>query len=296
MHKQFQGTYTAIVTPFTKDNKIDWPVFEQLVERQIAGGVEGIVFVGTTGESPTISQSEHIQIMNWAVNLVNGRKKVIIGTGSNNTQHNIELAKEAEKAGADAQLCVNPYYNKPTQEGLYLHFKAIADSTSLPVIVYNIKSRTGVNVETPTLIRLAQHPTIVAVKEASGDLPQMMDVIRKVPAHFSVLIGDDGLSLPFMAAGGDGLISVISNVIPKTISGYIRACLNSDFNTARKMFFDSLDVMNAAFIESSPIPVKEMLGIMNLCNPELRLPLSRASENSLIFLKSMINQIRELEK
>ncbi len=296
MEKRFKGTYTAVVTPFTKENKIDWEAMERIVEKQLAAGVEGIVFLGTTGESPTLCADEYREVLQRSVRMVNGRCQVIHGTGSNNTQHAIEQAKIAEKAGADAQLVVNPYYNKPTQEGLYAHFTAIADATDVPVIVYNILGRTGVNIETPTLLRMAEHENIVAVKEASGDMEQMMEVIRSVPQNFSVMIGDDALALPFMAAGGDGVVSVIANCIPKTMSEFVRTCMKGDYKKARTQFYAMLDLMKVSFIESNPIPVKEIMGLLGLCQPAMRLPLTGASENSMKQIRGIISLINELEK
>jgi 4-hydroxy-tetrahydrodipicolinate synthase len=289
MKKIFQGTYTAIITPFTGDNKIDWKSFEKIVEQQIAGKVEGIVFMGTTGESPTLTEEEHSEILLRSVKMVNGRCQVIHGIGSNNTNTSLELAKVAAKAGADGLLAVVPYYNKPTQEGMYLHFNTIANATDIPIIVYNIKGRTGVNMETSTLLRLAQHKNIVAVKEASGEISQMIDVINRSSENFSVLVGDDGLTLPFMACGGDGVISVISNCVPRTLSDMIRTCIKGDFLTAKPVFYKLLELMKVAFIESNPIPIKEIMSLLGYCEPNLRLPLCRASENSM-------KQIKTIEK
>ncbi len=296
MHKIFQGTYTAIITPFTASDQIDWEAFEQLVERQIEGGVEGLVFVGTTGESPTLSHQEHQDILRWSVKTVNGRCQVIHGTGSNNTKETIGLAEVAANAGADGQLVINPYYNKPTQEGLYLHFKAVADAVDLPIIIYNISSRTAVNMETPTLLRLIDHANVVGVKEASGNLPQMIDVIRKTPDDFCVLVGDDALTLPFMICGGDGLVSVVSNCTPKTTSNMVRFCLDGQWDEARKAYYSQLDVMQTTMIETNPIPVKYMMHKMGYCTSNIRLPLCAPSEQSLERIHQAIKLVETLEK
>jgi len=282
---KFTGTYTAIITPFTADNAIDWAAFEQLVEAQIAGGVEGIVFVGTTGESPTLTHAEHKEIIAWATKTVAGRVQVIVGTGSNSTAESIAFATVAAEAGTDAQLVVNPYYNKPRQEGLYQHFTAIADATDVPVILYNIAGRTGVNIETDTLLRLVSHKNIVGVKEASGDICQMMDVLDRVPDDFAVLVGDDGLILPFIAAGGHGVVSVISNALPRETSDLVRQLLTGDIVGARTAFYALRPLMQACFAETNPIPIKELMAQQGCCQPSLRLPLTRASEATQTLLK-----------
>lgn len=296
MDKLFRGTYTAIITPFTASNAIDWEAFERLVDQQIESGVEGIVFVGTTGESPTLSYQEHQEILRWSVKAVNGRCQVIHGTGSNNTRESIELAEVAADAGADGHLVINPYYNKPTQEGLYRHFKAIADAIDLPIIIYNIKARTAVNLETDTLLRLAAHKNIAGVKEASGDLSQMMDVIRKMPDHFSVLIGDDALTLPFMACGGDGLISVVSNCAPRATSDFVRLCLNNQWEDARKSFFALLDLMRDTMVETNPIPIKYMMHRLGYCSPHIRLPLCEPSEHAMLIIQKALDTIKKIEQ
>ena len=232
--KLFRGTYTAVITPFTASNQIDWVAFEKIVEQQIAAGITGLVFVGTTGESPTLSHNEHREILRWSVSTVHGRCQVIHGTGSNNTRESIELASVAAEAGADGHLVINPYYNKPTQEGLFRHFTAVADATELPVILYNIQGRTATNLATDTLLRLAEHPHIVGVKEASGDMQQIMDVIRRTPDDFSVLSGDDALTYPIMACGGDGLVSVVSNCLPRRTAEMVDGCLSGNWAEARR--------------------------------------------------------------
>lgn len=296
MSKLFRGTYTAVITPFTASDQIDWDAFERLVEMQIESGVEGLVFVGTTGESPTLSHQEHQDILRWSVKTVNGRCQVIHGTGSNNTRESIGLAEVAAEAGADGHLVINPYYNKPTQEGLYLHFKAVADAVDLPVIIYNIYGRTAVNLETQTLLRLIEHPNIAGVKEASGNMAQMIDVIRKAPDDFCVLIGDDALTLPFMSCGGDGLISVVSNCAPRSTSNMVRLCLNGQWDEARKAYFNLLDVMQTTMIETNPIPVKYMMHKMGYCSSQIRLPLCAPGKESMDSIHQAIKLVETLEK
>ncbi len=295
MDKLFRGTYTAIITPFTSSNEIDWPAFEQLIEKQIAGGVEGIVFVGTTGESPTLSYSEHQQILRWSVRQVGGRCQVIHGTGSNNTRESIEFAQVAAQAGADGHLVINPYYNKPTQEGLFRHFTAVADAAELPVIIYNIRGRTAVNLETETLLRLVAHRNIAGVKEASGDMMQMIEVIHKAPADFSVLVGDDALTLPFMACGGDGLISVVSNVAPRATASMVRFCLNNQWEQARAAYDELLEPMQVTMIETNPIPIKYMLHRMGLCTSHIRLPLCEPRDKFIPEIEQAMEKLREME-
>lgn len=296
MDKLFQGTYTAIITPFTESNQVDWESFERLIEKQIEAGIEGIVFVGTTGESPTLSYKEHQEILRWSVKAVNGRCQVIHGTGSNNTRESIELAEVAAEAGADGHLVINPYYNKPTQEGLYRHFKAIADAIELPIIIYNIKARTAVNLETDTLLRLAEHTHIAGVKEASGDMAQMIDVIRRTPDDFSVLIGDDGLTLPFMACGGDGLISVVSNCVPRATSNFVRLCLHKQWEEAKEAYFTLLDLMNITMVETNPIPMKYIMHQLGYCSSHIRLPLCEPSDKSMPAIQKALNMIKEIEQ
>ena len=218
MEKLFTGVYTAIVTPFNEDGSVDWKGFEELIERQITGGVAGIVPCGTTGESPTLSHKEHGEVIEKTVQVVGGRCQVVAGTGSNSTQEAIALTAHAQEVGADGSLQVNPYYNKPTQEGLFQHFTKIAEAVDIPIMLYNIKGRTGVNVETDTLLRILDlAPNIVSVKEASGDIQQIKDVVSKTDDSFSVLSGDDNITYNLIEAGGDGVVSVASNVYPEEI-------------------------------------------------------------------------------
>ena len=271
---RMQGVYTAIITPFKKDESIDWDALKKLVEFQIANGVAGIVPCGTTGESPTLTDEEKTELIKRVVKQVNKRCQVIAGTGSYCTAKAISSSKKAEELGVDGLLIVNPYYNKPTQEGLYRHFKAIAHSVQIPVVVYNIKGRTGVNVETKTLMRIVHDcKNVVAVKEASGDLNQMKDVIAQRPSGFSVLSGDDGITLDLIKAGGDGLISVASNFIPSQMVELVDAALEKDFPRAEKLHKELTPFFEGEFMETNPLPIKAALAMQGKCEEVYRLPM-----------------------
>jgi len=283
----FTGSYVAIVTPF-KNGRIDEDAYKKLIEMHASAGTDGIVPCGTTGESPTLTPEEHEKFIEMTVKLVNKRMKVMAGTGSNSTAEAIEYTKAAEKAGADACLVVNPYYNKPTQKGLYEHFKAVAGSVKIPIIVYNILGRTGVNVATSTLAELAKIPNIRGVKEASGDLSQMTEVISACGPDFSVLSGDDALTLPLMAVGGHGVISVVANIIPADVKAMISAFNKGDLKTAQEMNRKMLPLVKSMFIETNPIPVKAAMAMLGLISPEIRLPMTEPSdENKAKILRAM---------
>ena len=269
----FKGIYTAIVTPFNEDGSLDTGSLESLIEFQIENNISGIVPVGTTGESPTLSVEEHIKVVEHTCKTVNGRVKVIAGTGSNNTEEAIELTRLAKASGADATLQVAPYYNKPTQEGIFRHYKKIAEEVDLPQIVYNIPPRTGRNIETETMARLAGLPNIVAVKEASGSISQIMEVIEKTPDDFAVLSGDDAITLPLMAAGGTGLISVASNLYPGLMGDLVKFGLKGDFEGMRKLNKKLMPMFMMMGIEQNPIPVKAALAIKGYIKEVYRLPL-----------------------
>ena len=272
--EKLRGVFTAIVTPFKEDESVDYETLGKLIDFNIENGVSGIVPCGTTGESPTLTEEEHKKVIRYVVKCVNKRVLVIAGTGSNCTKTAIELTKEAEEDGVDAALVVNPYYNKPTQEGLYRHFKAVADSVKIPIVVYNIKGRTGVNVETDNLIRLANDcSNIVAVKEASGDIEQMKDVIAKRSEGFSVLSGDDGITFELIKAGGDGLISVAANVIPKRVSEMVSLALEGKIGEAEKKNLELSELFSKEFIETNPIPIKAMLAMQGKIKEVYRLPM-----------------------
>ncbi|MBI2549946.1 4-hydroxy-tetrahydrodipicolinate synthase [Candidatus Woesearchaeota archaeon] len=286
-----EGAITAMVTPFTESGELDIEGLKRNVEFQIANGISGLVPLGTTGESPTVSDEERETVIKAVVAAAAGRVSVIIGTGTNSTEHSIELSQQAEELGADAVLVVSPYYNKPTQEGLYRHFKAIAEAVSIPVIVYNIQGRTGVNIETATLARMAQVPNIIAVKEASGNLAQMMDVIDQLPKTFSVVSGDDNLTLPLMSLGGRGVISVVSNLIPGKVSGMCAAALKGDFAAARRLHYEMLPLFKAAFIETNPIPIKAAMNMAGMPAGPVRMPLCEMQPANADKLKAVLQKM-----
>ena len=271
--KKFSGTYTAIITPFTEDNRIDEEAYKNLLDLQIEAGVSGIVPCGTTGESPTLSEAEQKYLIKLTVDHCKGKVQVVPGTGSNNTAHAVEMTRFAKGVGADGAMLVNPYYNKPTQKGLYLHFKTIADAVDIPIIVYNIKGRTAINVETPTLVKLMNDcENIVAVKEASGDLEQMKDVIANAKPGFSVLSGDDNMAFDLINAGGDGVISIASNFIPKRIVAMIGAALSKN-EEGEKLNDELSEFFKVQFIETNPIPIKTAVAMKGLCREVFRLPM-----------------------
>jgi len=273
MRPMFQGSIVALVTPF-RGGKVDEAKLKELVEMHVAQGTDGIVPCGTTGESPTLSHDEHRRVVDIVVEAARKRLHVIAGTGSNATSEAIELTTHAKKAGAAGALVVNPYYNKPTQEGLYRHFRAVADAVDIPILAYNIASRTAINVETDTLVRLVKDcPNIVGVKEASGSLDQMTQVILACGPDFSVLSGDDNLTLPLMSVGGRGVISVIANFVPRETAEMTHAALAGDWKLARELHVKLFPLARAAFMETNPIPVKEAMGMMGMLEPEFRLPM-----------------------
>lgn len=270
----FRGAITAIVTPFTEKGSLDEAALRKLVEFQIKNRIDGIVPCGTTGESPALGYEEHEKVIEIAIDAAKGKVPVIAGTGSNSSSEAIEMTRRAADAGADASLQVCPYYNKPTQEGLYRHFSAIAGAVDIPLIIYNIQGRTGVNMETSTLARLAkEHSSIVGVKEASGSIAQMMDVIDSLPKSFDVLSGDDNMTLPLMALGGKGVISVASNIIPKEMHELAEYALKGNFEKARKMHYELLPLFKGIFIETNPIPIKAALAMKGMIKESYRLPM-----------------------
>ncbi len=289
MKRMFQGSLVALVTPF-RDGKVDEAKLRELVAFHVQNGTDAIVPCGTTGESPTLSHAEHKRVVEIVIEAVGGRVPVVAGTGSNSTAEAIDLTAHAKKAGAAGALVVNPYYNKPTQEGLYRHFRAIAEAVDIPILVYNIQGRTAVNVETDTLARLAQIPNIVGVKEASGSLDQMTQVILACGPDFTVLSGDDNLTLPLMAVGGRGVISVVANVVPKETAEMTRAALEGDWKRARELFHRLFPLCRAMFIETNPIPVKEAMAMMGMIAPEFRLPLCRMADQNRERLRTVLKQ------
>jgi 4-hydroxy-tetrahydrodipicolinate synthase len=290
MNPIFTGSFVALVTPF-RNGKVDEAKLRELVEMHAANGTDGLVPCGTTGESPTLSHDEHKRVVEIVVEAARKRMKILAGTGSNSTSEAIELTRHAEKAGADGALVVNPYYNKPTQEGLYRHFRAVAESVALPIVVYNIQSRTAVNIETATMSRLVKDVTnIKGVKEASGSLDQMSQVIAACGPGFSVLSGDDNLTLPLMAVGGHGVISVIANILPRETADMVHAALENDIKRARELHYRLFPMARAAFLETNPIPIKEAMAMAGMLEPEFRLPMCRMSEANREVLRGIIRQ------
>jgi 4-hydroxy-tetrahydrodipicolinate synthase len=288
----FSGTGTALVTPFRNDGAVDEVVLRELVIRQVKGGVDALVPVGTTGEAVTLSDAEQARVIEITVEAVNGKVPVIAGASSNATTKAIALAREAKRRGADAILTVAPFYNKPTQEGLYQHFGEIAEAVEMPVVLYNVPGRTGVNIDAATTLRLANDiPFIAGVKEASGNLPQIMEVIRHRPKNFGVWSGDDNLTLPLAAAGGDGIISVIANEFPAEFSQMVRYALKGKYAKARDLHYRLLPLMNANFIESNPIPVKTVMAMQGLLEENFRLPMTRIGDASRAKLQAILNDL-----
>ena len=275
--EQFQGTGTALVTPFRRDLSVDEDALARLVEFQIEGGVDMILPCGTTGEGATLESDEWERVIARVVELVAGRVLVIAGAGCNSTARAQRLTQRAAKLGADGVLSVGPYYNKPTQEGYFEHFKAVTEVNDLPVVVYNVPGRTSGNINAETTLRLAELPGIVAVKEASGDFPQIMEILRCRKEGFRVLSGDDALTLPMIAAGGDGAVSVVSNEVPALYGEMVDRALEGDLERARALHYRLLPLMRANFLESNPIPVKTVLAMMGLLADTYRLPLTEAS-------------------
>lgn len=271
--KMFTGTYTAIVTPFRR-GVLDESALERLIKAQIKGGVDGIVPVGTTGESPTLDYEEHVRVIELAVQFANKKIKVLAGTGGNSTSEAIYLTKAAEEAGADGSLQVAPYYNKPTQEGLFQHFSAIARETKLPIVLYSVPGRCGVEIGTDTVKRLAAvHPTIVGIKEAGGSADRVSQLRAALGPKFEIMSGDDSLTLPFMAVGAQGVISVASNIIPREVSRMVNAFAAGKISEAQKLHAKFYALFKDLFIETNPIPVKAALAMMGMIEEEYRLPL-----------------------
>jgi len=278
MSQTFQGSFVAMVTPF-RNGKVDEAKLRELVEFHVTNGTDGLIPCGTTGESPTLSHDEHHRVVELVVEAARGRIRVVAGTGSYSTSDAIEMTKHAERAGAAGALVVNPYYNKPTQEGLYRHFRAVAESVAIPILVYNIQSRTAINVETDTMARLRRDvKNIVGVKEASGSLDQMSQVIAACGPDFSVLSGDDNITLPLLAIGGSGVVSVIANIVPRETADLVHAALDGDWKRARDLHFRLFPLARAAFLETNPIPIKEAMAMAGMLEPEFRLPMCRMSD------------------
>src|SRR6266481_9290090 len=286
----FRGTFTALVTPF-RDSGIDVSAFEELIEAQINAGITGIVAIGTTGESPTLSSDERAQVIRLAVARANKRCLVLAGTGSNSTYHAIAETRTAEKLGVDATLLVAPYYNKPSQEGLFRHFKAIADATSLPIMLYNIPGRCSVDIMPETAVRLAREcRNIVSIKEASGSVERVSDLRRRLPESFTILSGDDSLTLPFMSVGAAGVVSVASNVFPVEVCALVRAYECGDAKLAFKLHRKMFPLFKDLFIEPNPVPVKTALGWRCAMSGEVRLPLCEMTEANQTRLRKTLEE------
>ena len=268
---ELKGVYTAIATPFNKNGGVDYGKFEALIEMQIRGGVSGILPVGTSGESPTLNMEEHSKVISTAVRVAAGRCKIMAGSGANCTAEAIELTKRAKEDGADCSLQVTPYYNKPTQEGLYRHFSTIADTCDLPIVLYNVPGRTGIPIAVDTIARLASNPNVLGVKEAGGSVDRVSEILDA--CETSVMCGDDSLTVPMMSVGAKGVISVASNVIPAEMQALCDACEAGDFATALVIHKKYYKLFRHLFIESNPIPVKAALAMMGLIEEEYRLPL-----------------------
>jgi 4-hydroxy-tetrahydrodipicolinate synthase len=284
----FKGSMVAIVTPFDSKGNFDEETYRQLIEFQIANGTDCIVPCGTTGESATLDYEEHDRVIQVCIDQVKKRIPVIAGTGSNSTTEAIELSLHAKKMGADGVLLVSPYYNKPSQEGLYQHYKALAEAVALPQVLYNVPGRTGMNMEAKTTIRLAEFANIVAIKEASGNITQASEILDKAGDKIDVLSGDDFLTLPLMACGAKGVISVTANILPKEVKAMVVAVDEGRWVDAKKMHLKMLDIHNAMFIESNPVPVKTALSLIGKCRADVRLPLVGLQPASLEKLKSVM--------
>ena len=292
----FTGCGTALVTPFRRDLSVDEETLRKLVRRQIEAGIDFLVPCGTTGESPTITLAEHLRVVEIVLEEAQGKVPVLAGAGGYYTREVIELAAELERLGVDGILSVTPYYNKPTQEGLYQHYQAIASAIRIPIVVYSVQGRTGVNVEPATLGRLARIGNIVGVKEASGNIAQMAAILNEVPSDFTVLSGDDAITIPLMALGGRGIISVASNEIPREMTQLAQACLRGDFETARGIQKRYFELMSVNFVESNPIPVKAAMALMGLLEPVYRLPMVAPSAANLAKIENVLQSCGLLER
>ncbi len=290
----FRGAITALVTPF-RNGRLDEEAYRELIDWQIRQGVDGIVPCGTTGESATLSHEEHNRVIDIAVDEARGRVPVIAGTGSNSTAEAIRLTRHAKEAGADGALLITPYYNKPTQEGLYQHYRRVAEETKFPLILYNVPSRTGVNLLPETVARLAGIPDVVGIKEATGDLRQVSEVLEKCGDRISVLSGDDFTVLPLLCLGGRGVISVVSNVAPADMAGMVRAFNAGDLARARQLHFRLMPLARAMFLETNPVPVKTALALMGRIALEIRLPLCEMTPENRERLEGVLRSYGLLE-
>ena len=286
----FRGTFTALVTPF-RNGDVDLAALDKLIETQVAAGISGLVAVGTTGESPTLTHEEKEEVIAQVVKVAAGRGKVLAGTGSNSTRDSIAMTKFAEKTGADGALLVAPYYNKPSQEGLFRHFKAIADATSLPIMLYNIPGRCSVDILPETVVRLAENcRNIVSIKEASGSVERVGELRRRLPDEFTILSGDDSLTLPFLSVGAAGVVSVATNLFPSEVCALVRACESGDLKSAGTLHRKLLPLFKDLFIEPNPVPVKTALGWRGVMSSKVRLPLCEMSEANQARLRKTLEE------
>ena len=294
---KIEGVYTALITPFNSNNSdiVNYEAYKKQLKFQISNGVSGLLPLGTTGETPTLTREEQDKIIECTVNEAKGKVVIVVGTGSNSTKATIENTKRAKDLGADAALVITPYYNKPTQEGIYRHFATVAEKADLPIIVYNIKGRTGVNIETSTLIRIAEIPQIVGVKEASGDMNQIGDVCKVLASDtFSVMSGDDSLTLPAMALGASGVISVVSNLIPAQLVEMVESVKKSDLPKALKIHRQLLPFFKGVFIETNPVPIKAAMNLCGMSCGQYRLPLCEMKKENLEKLKGILKDLKLL--
>jgi len=287
----FQGSFVAIVTPFS-DNRIDEQALRKLVRFHIDNGTSGIVPCGTTGESATLSYEEHFQVVDIVISEAKGKVPVIAGAGSNSTSETLMFTEHAKKAGADGVLLITPYYNKPTQDGLYQHFKKVAESVDIPQVLYNVPGRTGVSISPETVAKLSEIPNIVAIKEASGSLDQVSQILKL--CNITVLSGDDSLTLPMISIGAKGVISVVANVLAGRMASLVKSALSGDFQTAKKIHYELYDIFKVMFVETNPIPVKSAMALLNMIKPELRLPMTFISETGKLKLLKELSKIPEL--
>jgi 4-hydroxy-tetrahydrodipicolinate synthase len=289
----FRGTATALVTPFKKDGSVDETTLRELVDFQISGQVEALVPVGSTGEGATLSEMEQAFVIEDVVEQVNGRVPVIAGASSNSTIKARDLARKAKESGADAILSVAPYYNKPTQEGIYQHFSSIADAVEIPIVIYNVPGRTASNISAETALRLAEEiPFVAGVKEASGNISQIMEILRNRQDGFCVWAGDDNMTLPLVALGADGVVSVVSNEVPKLFSELVRLALKGKFGKARDLHYKLLPLMEINFVESNPIPVKAALAMMGMIEEHYRLPLVQISTAARLRVEAVLRDLK----
>lgn len=295
MARSFAGAGVALVTPFTKSGDLDEAALRRMVRRQIEASIDVLVPCGTTGEAVTMSPTEQLRVIEITIEEASGAVPVLAGTGTNDTRASIEKSKAAAAAGAKGVLCVGPYYNKPTPEGFYRHYTAIADASPVPVVVYNVPGRTGSNIDTKTLLRIATHRNIAAVKEASGNLGQVMDILRDRPSGFQVLSGDDAFAFAVMALGGEGVISVCANQVPREMHDLAASCARGDFAAARKIHYRLLRLMNLNFEESNPVPVKAAMALLGLCEESYRLPMCPPSDGTRMAMRAALKELELLK-